>query len=931
MANKHKKFIIIDANALLHRSFHALPPLTTKDGRLVNAVYGFISVLLKVLKEFKASYVAVAYDMRGKTFRHEDYAEYKAGRVKAPQEFYDQIPLSKEVLEVFGIPVFEKQGFEADDIIGTVSALNKKKDIETIIVTGDKDAFQLIDDHTTVYTLRKGMSDTVLYDQKALEDRYGLTPAQMIEYKALAGDPSDNIPGVKGIGEKSALELLKQFGTIEKIYGEIRSKGEEANIKPRYVKLLKEHEKEAFMSKQLATIVRDVPLDYSNEKCQLKPIDKEKVFHVFQELGFKSLLSRLPDIKADAKEEEEERGDEKAKEDKKEKESQKAKMPIRKESKEVQYILVQTDGQFADFLAEAREQTAMAVDTESTSLDPFRAKLLGISFCWEEGRAFYLDVKANPIWLEKLKPVLENEKIQKFGHNLKYDLAILKQAGIVLAPISFDSMVASYILNPGSRGHGLDNLAFEVFGYQMQPITDLIGKGKDAITMDLVPVDKVSWYSCEDADYTYRLCRYFKPELEEKRLTKLFDEIEMPLIPVLAMVEENGVKIDTTFLGTMGKDLSRKITSLEKKIYELAGMTFNINSPLQLKEVLFGRLKISTEGISKTKTGLSTAAAQLEKMKDKHPIINLLTEYRELAKLQSTYVDALPKLVNPKTGRVHTSFNQTITATGRLSSSEPNLQNIPIRTEEGRKIRQAFIAGKGFRILSADYSQIELRVVASLANDEKMIEAFKKGEDIHRRTAADIYNIPLDEVTDDQRYEAKEVNFGVLYGMGAWGLASRKGMSRERARAFIEKYFYAHRQIQDYLAQTIQTAHDQEYVETLFGRRRYLPEINSEMGQVRAQAERMAVNMPVQGTAADLMKMAMINIAKKLPSVSPKTKMVLQVHDELVFEVPAGEVAKVGEFIRQEMNSVYALAVPLKTDVSVGPNWEEQEKITRLH
>ncbi|MFA6553144.1 MAG: DNA polymerase I [Patescibacteria group bacterium] len=918
MPNKHKKFIIIDANALLHRSFHALPPLTTKDGRLINAVYGFTSVLLKVFKEFKPTYVAVAYDMRGKTFRHEGFAEYKAGRVKAPQEFYDQIPLSKQVLDVLGIPVFEKQGFEADDVIGTVAQLNKKKDIETIIVTGDKDAFQLIDDHTVVFTMRKGMSDTVIYDEKKLFERYGLAPEQMIEYKALAGDPSDNIPGVRGIGDKSALELLKKFKNLENIYKEIDEKGAAADIKPRYLKLLREYKKEAFMSHGLATIVRDVPLEYSNDKCLIRPFDKEKIFSVFQELGFNSLLGRLPDIPPVGSVEESVAKD-----------VPEVKPVVEKPRviKNVNYTLVATDSAFAEFLTEAREQTAMAVDTESTSLDPFRAKLLGISFCWKEGHAFYLDIKNNQIWLEKLKPLLEDQKIKKFGHNIKYDLAILQQAGIELAPVSFDSMIGSYLLNPGSRGHGLDALAFSVFGYQMQPIIDLIGKGKDQISMELVPADKVSWYSCEDADYTLRLCRYLAEELEEKKLRKLFDDIEMPLVPVLAMLEKNGVKIDSEFLDVLSKELAKKISSLEKKIYDLAGTTFNINSPLQLKEVLFGRLKISTEGISKTKTGLSTAAAQLDKMRDKHPIINLLTDYRELSKLQSTYVEALPKLVNPKTGRVHTSFNQTITATGRLSSSDPNFQNIPIRTEEGKKIRQAIIAEKGFQIVSADYSQIELRVVASLAHDEKMIESFRKGEDIHRRTAADIYNIPLEDVTDEQRYEAKEVNFGVLYGMGAWGLASRKNMSRERARAFIEKYFYVHSQIQAYLAETIQSAHEMEYVETLFGRRRYLPEINSEMKQVRAQAERMAVNMPVQGTAADLMKMAMINIAKKLPAVSPRTRMILQVHDELVFEVPSDEVDKASAFIRQEMNSVYTMDVPLKTDVSVGPNWDEQTKI----
>jgi len=895
MTKDHKKFIIIDANALLHRSFHALPPLTTKKGQLINAVYGFTTVLFKVFKEFKPSYMAVAFDLKKKTFRHDEYKKYKAGRIKAPDEFYSQIPLAKKVLEALNIPVFAKEKYEADDVIGTVVEENKNKDIENIIVTGDKDTFQLIDDHTKVHTLRKGISDVVTYDVQLLKQRYGISPEQMIDFKAIAGDPSDNIPGVKGIGEKGALDKAK--------------------LKPRYLKLLKEHKKEALLSKKLVTIVRNVPIEYDMERCKLQPYDKQKVFKLFKELEFKSLLARLPKVKEPLKKEKDSGSE--AVEQKAEKKS----------AKFVDYKLVNSETDFTDFMAKAQKQEAMAIDTESTHIDPFRAKLLGISFCWQEGRAFYLNVKDNPVWLEKIKPLLEDKSLDKFGHNIKYDIAMLRQVDIELQPVSFDSMVASYLLNPGLRGHGLDNLAFEIFGYQMQPIEDLIGKGKKQISMDLVPLDRVSWYACEDADYTYRLCRYYKLELEEKNILGLLEKIELPLISVLATLEQNGVKIDSGFLGTMSREVGRKLSTLEKKIYKQAQTTFNINSPLQLKGVLFEKLNISTEGISKIKTGISTAAAELEKLKDKHPIIPLIIGFRELSKLKSTYLDALPKLVNLKTGRVHTSFNQTITATGRLSSSDPNLQNIPIRTEEGRKIRKAFIAEKGYKIISADYSQIELRIVASLADDEKMIESFKNDEDIHRRTAAEIYNIPLEEVTKDQRYEAKEVNFGILYGMGAWGLASRKGMSRERARAFIEKYFVAHEKIQEYLATTISLAHEQGYVETLFGRRRYLPEINSSMQQVRAAAERMAVNMPVQGTAADLMKIAMINIQKDLPKVSKNTKMILQVHDELVFEVPATEVSKVAEFIAQEMNEVYKLKVPIITEVAVGDNWGKLEEI----
>ncbi len=906
MSKENKKFIIIDANALLHRSFHALPPLATKKGVLINAVYGFTNVLLKVYKEFKPKYMAVAYDMKQKTFRHKEYKEYKAGRVKAPDEFYAQIPMSKDVLGVFNIPVLEKVGFEADDVIGTVVHNNEKDGIETIIVTGDKDSFQLISPLTKVFTLRKGVNDTVTYDEDAFRERYGLEPKQMIDLKAIAGDPSDNIPGVKGIGEKGALELLKKFGTLENIYEAIDKKGEQAGIKPRNYKLLTEQKKQAFMSQRLATIILDVPIEYSIDDCYLNEYDREKVFKLFNDLEFKSLLARLPEFGIEKKVNLEPTES----------------TPVHKNS-QAKYKLINNDKDFAEFLTQAKKQKIMAIDTESTSLVPWEAKLLGISFSWHQDEAYYLNIKDNKIWLKSLKPLLEDAKIEKLGHNLKYDYELLRENGINLSPLSFDSMIASYLLNPGSRGHSLDNLALEVFGYEMQPITDLIGTGKNKITMEVVPLDKLAWYAAEDADYTWQLCQYFKPELEEKKLAQLMKNIEMPLILPLAEMERNGVKIDIDFLSKLSKEATLELDKLEKNIYKEAGTTFNINSPKQLKEILFEKLEISTEGIGKTKTGLSTAAAELEKMKNKHQIIPYLVDYRELAKLRSTYLDALPKLVCRKTGRVHTSFNQTVTATGRLSSSDPNLQNIPIRTETGRKIRNAFIAEKGFKILAADYSQIELRIIASLADDVRMIKSFQNNEDIHKRTAADIHNIKLDEVTKQQRYEAKEVNFGILYGMGAWGLASRQGMSRERARAFIEKYFYSHPEIQEYLASTISSAKENEYVETLFGRRRYLPEINSTMGQVRAAAERMAVNMPVQGTAADLIKLAMINIYKKLPAVSKKTRMILQVHDELVLEVPESDVSKVAKFVEEEMNAVHKLKVPIKTDVAVGRSWGE--------
>ena len=924
---KRKKFIIIDANALLHRSYHALPPLRNKEGMVVNAVYGFLTVLFKVMREFKPMYIAAAFDRKEKTFRHKEFAEYKAGRVKPPDEFYEQIPLSQDALAILGIPVLEKRGFEADDVIGTIATANEKENIETLIVTGDKDAFQLISPHTKVYTLRTGVKDTITYDEKAFTERYGFPPEQMIDFKAIAGDPSDNIPGVMGIGEKGAMDLIQEFGSVEKIYKEAE-KGDASKIKSRYLKKLQGQKKQAMLSKRLATIVRDVPMQFDTKECVIESPDMQKAYQFFQRQGFRSLLPRLQALGVnDLSSKKESTQTQKKKIGGDEGTTATNNSP---QKPKAQYELVDTDESFAGFLSQLKKQKAFALDTETTHIDPFRAKLLGISFSWKEGQAYYVNTVKHPTWLKSLRPILEASTVEKFGHNIKYDILILRQQEIEVSPVSFDSMVASYLLKSGSRGHGLDNQAFEVFGYTMQPITDLIGKGKQQISMEFVPIEKLSWYACEDADYTYRLCRYFKPELEEKNMLDLMQKIEIPLIAVLATLEQNGVKIDTEILGRMSKDVGRKLTSLEKKIYDFAGTTFNINSPLQLKEILFERLKISTEGISRTKTGYSTAASELEKMKGKHEIIPLLVEYRELAKLQSTYLEALPKLVNPKTGRIHTSFNQTITATGRLSSSDPNFQNIPIRTEEGRKIRNAFIAEKGYKIVAADYSQIELRIIASLAHDEKMITAFKQGEDIHRRTAADIHNIPLEEVTKQQRYEAKEVNFGILYGMGAWGLASRQGMSRERARAFIEKYFFSHQEIQEYLATTVSLAHEQEYVETLFGRRRSLPEINASMPQVRAAAERMAVNMPVQGTAADLMKIAMINVHNKLHIISPKTKMILQVHDELVFEVPEKDVDAVVEFIVKEMNAAHKLEVPIKTDVAVGDSWGNMKELTEV-
>ncbi len=590
--------------------------------------------------------------------------------------------------------------------------------------------------------------------------------------------------------------------------------------------------------------------------------------------------------------------------------------------------MVNDEQSFKAFLGELQKQEVFVFDTETTSLNPYDAKLLGISFSWKAGEAYYVNVQNHAGWLKTLKDIFENPKVGKWGHNCKYDGEVLALAGINVSPLAFDSMIASYLLNSGSRAHSLDALAFNEFGHQMIPIEELIGKkGKDQITMEQVAAETIAEYSGEDADYTYRLVKKFSPQLLSLKLQKLFDDIEMPLIPVLQHIELAGVKIDSKFLAALGKSMSTTIKKLEKQIHGYAKTDFNIKSPLQLTEVLFTTLKLSSEGLKKTKTGISTAVDELEKLQGKHPIIDDIMEYRELTKLLSTYIETLPELVQKQTGRVHTDFNQTVAATGRLSSNDPNLQNIPIRTELGREIRKAFIAEKGFQLVSVDYSQIELRVVASMAKEQKMIDAFKHGADIHQATAADIFGIPVADVTKDQRSAAKEVNFGVLYGMGAYGLASRKKISREKAQDFIDRYFASRPKVAKYLEDTKAQARKRGYVETLFGRRRNLPEINSSNGQIRAQAERIAVNLPVQGTAADILKLAMIACDKGLPNISPKSRMILTVHDELVFEVPDADVKKVSAFVKQTMEGVYELAAPLVADVKVGENWGEMTQV----
>ena len=924
MKKSKPKLVLIDGNALIHRAFHAVPPLTTQKGELVNAAYGFTSVLLKAIKDLNPSHIIVAFDKKAPTFRHKLYKEYKATRKKAPDELYQQIPLVHQIVEAFNIPSFELKGYEADDIIGTLS---KKVGINNVIVTGDMDALQLVDDDTRVYTLRKGVQDTVVYDEDGVKDRYELTPEQLIDYKGLRGDASDNIPGVPGIGEKSATILLKEFKSLEALYKKLQTTDYRLQISglrgsEGLQKKLLANEKQAFLSKKLGKIVTDVPLDFNLQKCELKDFDRSKLVKLFQELGFKSLLPRLPESYSAGQKKQAGLFGEEGKES-----------DTASRSSNAEYVLVDNQKKLADFVKKLESVNEFAFDTETTSKNTMEAKLLGVSFAWQEEEAYFVttEMMKSPL-AKKIHVALTNPEIKKTAQNAKYDYVVLRNFGIEVQGIDFDTMIASYLINSGSRRHNLDDLVFAEFGYEMMKYKELSGgKNKSIVSLDDVDLDKFSFYACEDADFTWRLKQLFEKELKKsKKLAGLFYDMEMPLVLVLAQMEMNGIKVDVGILKKLSQITGEKIDNLVTKIYQEAGTeAFNINSTQQLSKILFEKLKIPSEGVKRTTTGYSTAAPELAKIKGKHQIVALIEKYRELVKLKNTYLDALPKLVNPNTDRVHTSFNQTVAATGRLSSSDPNLQNIPTRTEAGQQIRQAFVAEPGYRLLSVDYSQIDLRVVAHIAQDENLIKAFQEDQDIHAATASIIFKKDIKAVEKSERRMAKTVNFGVLYGMGAFGLAQRLDISREEAKKFIDNYFTSFPALRKYVDKTIKLAREQGYVETLLGRRRYLPELQGRGPQVAA-AERMAINLPIQGTAADIIKIAMVKLSGLGTNFARmaqegQAKMLLQVHDELIFEIKKDKVEEVAQEVKKIMEDAYKLDVPLKVDLASGESWGELE------
>jgi DNA polymerase-1 len=906
--------VLFDGNAIVHRAYHAFgptkyrqgTPLTiSKTGEVVSAVYGFALMLLKVLNELKPTHFAIAFDKKGPTFRHELFEKYKAQRPPMPEELIGQVGRVKQLVRTFRIPLFEIDKYEADDVIGTLSKQAEARGIDTVIVTGDADTMQLVSPRVKVLYPKAGrsFSDTILFDEAAVKEKYGVGPGHIADYKAMVGDPSDNIPGVPGIGEKTAVKLIQQFGGVEDVYKHL-----EEVTPPRVKEILKNSEPAARQSKELATIVTETPVTLNLDECRVSQYDRQQVADFFRELEFFSLLPKLPDIAGES-----------------------LSVEVRSAPLLGDYRIVATAADLDALVDRLSAVGSFAFDTETTGLSPMLARLVGISLALESGKAFYIPVghvlldAANQLPLQqvidRLKPVFEDGKIAKLAHNAKFDMMVLAECGITVNGLASDTMIAAHLL--GEKALGLKALAFSKLGIEMTPIEALIGKGAKQVSMAQVEVKKAADYAAADADMTFRLAEVFQQELERQGLMKLFVEVEMPLVPVLLIMERNGVAVDTEMLREMSLALGEQVAVLEKKIYEEAKHEFNINSPQQLGKVLFDEMQLPNERRGKSR--YSTEASVLEELSPAYPFVKDILEYRQLTKIKSTYIDTLPALVNPRTGRIHTSFNQTRTSTGRLSSSDPNMQNIPVRGELGGQVRQAFIAAPGLNLLGGDYSQIDLRALAHLSQDEGLLRAFRNNEDIHAATASQLFGVERVQITPDMRRFAKTVNFGVIYGMSDYGLEQATGLSREEAGRFIRAYFEKYPGVRKYLDNTKEKARRDGYVETILGRRRYIPDINSANRQVREAAERMAINMPVQGTSADIIKIAMINLYREMEKRRLESKMLLQVHDELVFEVPDGELDFMRRLVSEVMESAVALSVPVKVDTKVGKNWSEMK------
>lgn len=887
---KKKKIYLIDGSSFIYRAYHALPAMMTTKGQPTNAVYGFTTMMLKLLEDEQPEHVVVAMDARRSTWRNKIYPQYKANRPPMPDDLVQQLPYFTQVLEALGVPFLSCEGYEADDLIATLVKEAKKKGFAAVIISGDKDLMSLVDnDKVVMDDTLKGKNYTIL----EVEKKFGVSGEKLLDLLALAGDKSDNVPGIKGVGPKTALALLQEFGSLENLLAhadQIKRQGWREKVLA--------GRDDARLSRILVSLDDHVPLEKNVEDLSRGNMDYQGLQNLFQKLEFYRLAKKVAPSKTISS---------------------------------AGYQLVTTVDQLQEVVDRLLKVNGFAIDTETTSVNAMSAGLVGVSLSWDEGQACYIPVGHAPevagqqVAIGDLRrylgPVLFDPGIEKWGHNIKYDMIVLSRSGLEMAGELYDTMVASYILNPERHSHSLAAISQEMLQHTSIEFKDIVGSGKKIRTFDQVDLQVACEYACEDASLTYLLHRELEKKIKDSGMLKLFYELEMPLVTVLMRMEMTGVKIDTSLLNQLSKDYEIKLKSMGEEIFTMAGVSFNINSPKQLAEVLFGRLNLPV--IKKTKTGASTNMDVLKELAQQHPLPEKILAYRSLAKLKSTYLDTLPQLVNQQTGRVHTSYNQTVTATGRLSSSDPNLQNIPIRGQEGGNIRRAFIGEGDNVIMSADYSQIELRILAHLSGDPELLAAFARGDDIHTLTAARIFGVLPLMVSTDMRREAKVVNFGVLYGMSPYGLSRELGIDRATAKAYIDNYFATYAKVKKFFEQLIDEAEKEGYVSTMLGRRRYLPEIKSRNPHRREMARRMAVNSPIQGSAADLIKLAMIKLDQRLQTEGWRSKMIMQVHDELVFEAVFSEVEPLREMVRKEMTEIVSLKVPLLVEIGVGKNWQE--------
>ncbi|HRZ86176.1 MAG TPA: DNA polymerase I [bacterium] len=881
---QQKRLVLVDGAGYAYRAFYAIRALSNSKGHPTNAVYGFVRMLLKLVAEHKPDYLAVCFDVAAPTFRHNEFAGYKAHRKPTPPELVVQLPLIREAVGAYNVPIVEKAGFEADDVIATLARQGERAGMDVLILTGDKDMMQLVGDRIRI--ISAGKEDTV-YDAAGVREKFGVPPEGIRDLLCLTGDASDNVPGVKGVGPKTAAALIADYGTLERLYERL----DEVKSAALREKLLSAREA-VFANRRLIAIKEDIDTGVTVADLAVRPPDIPKLAVLFKELEFTGLLKDIL---------------------------------VHEEAPGTAYRCVTTSDDLGRLACQLAKSGGFVIDTETTDVDPMRAELVGAAFCWDEADSYYVALGHGidgACFAETLRPVLENPAVKKFGHNVKYDRCVLLNAGIDLRGIQFDTMIAHYLLNPSKLRHNLGELAMEYLGCKMTSIRDLIGEGKKRKTMRDVPLEEVSRYACEDAVVTLRLKKLFERQLADRGVAALFRDIEMPLVDVLVAMEREGIAIDEQLLRDMGKDFEAKLSQLLGRIYILAGEEFNVNSPKALAQILFEKLKLPQK--RKTKTGYSTDVDVLTSLARSHELPQEILAYRQLAKLKSTYIDVLPTLVNPRTGRVHTSFHQAVTATGRLSSSDPNLQNIPVKTELGREIRRAFVPrGEGYSLVGADYSQIELRILAHLSQDQALIHAFRNDIDIHNFTAGLVFGADTEAVTDDMRRKAKVVNFGIIYGMSPYGHARDLVIADADAKAFIDEYFKRYPGVYQFIQDTVARARHDKYVTTLFHRKRFIPDIQSANFAVRQFSERTAINTPIQGSAADIIKLAMIQVAREIQERGMRTRMLLQIHDELILDVPRDELILAQEMVRRRMEGVVKLDVPIRVAVSAGKSWAE--------